>query len=181
MRELVTFVYEGEEYQASDVFREGSKIVEAENLAILHGAVIARDFTGTVSMRETSDWTPGKAAGRGGLYGLLVGVVFGGPVVGALLGALVGTVWGTSDDRKSISPEFTGWLANTLKPGDSALLVVVEGKTEEEHRHTIDRLNEIASGGEFYRTDFPVEAQTAFEKALENEQIARAAESVTKS
>ena len=180
MKELITFVYEGEEYQASDVFREGSKIVEAENLAIMHGAVISRDHTGTVSMRESSDWTPGKAAGRGGLYGLLVGVVFGGPVVGALLGAVVGTVWGASDDRKSISPEFTGWLGNTLKPGDSALLAVVEGETEEEHQQTIDRLNEIASGGEFYRTDFPDEAHAALEKALENEHISRAAESITK-
>lgn len=176
MKDLITFVYKSETDQASEVFRVGAEVVEKENLSVLHGAVIVKDAMGMASIKETSDWTAGKGAGRGGLYGLIIGIVFGGPLFGALLGTVVGSVWGGSDARKTISPEFARWLGSTLEPDDSAIMMVVAGETDEDHNHAIQRMKQIASGGEFYRTMFLDETEAALEKALENEEIARAAE-----
>lgn len=176
MKELITVVYKGEYDQASEVFRNGSDVVEAEDLSVLHGAVVVKDPIGFVRVKETSDWTAGKGAGRGGLYGLIVGIVFGGPLFGALLGALVGSVWGSSDARKSISPEFIDWLGSTLQPNDSAIMMVIGGTSDADHGHAIQRMKQVAGGGKFYRTAFFDEAEAALEKALENEEIARAAE-----
>jgi uncharacterized membrane protein len=88
-------------------------------------AVLTRDADGKLDIKEPSDWGGGRGAVVGGVTGAAIGLLAG-PVGWAIgLGALVGGLAsklrdsGFSDDRLRK-------LGESLKPGTSALVAVVE-------------------------------------------------------
>ena len=63
-----------------------------------------------------------------------------------------------------------------MEAGDSALFVVVSPSGPKTYEHTIQQLKD--TGGDFYQTELTEDAQEALEKALENKDVAEAAESI---
>ena len=114
-----------------------SEVVASEGLSALKGlhkdgdvtvyatAVLMKDASGKVSMKETADEGPiGTAVGMlaGSMVGLLAGPV--GLAVGASLGGLTGLI---SDlNRSGIDIQFVDDVSKALSPGKAAVLADVE-------------------------------------------------------
>lgn len=99
--------------------------LEAE-LGLREMAVIQKDATGNLHIHEPSDAGGGKGAAVGGVVGALVGVLLGPAVVattaaGALVGGLASKLHDTGFDNKDLKA-----LAESLTPGSSALMLVVD-------------------------------------------------------
>lgn len=94
---------------------------------ILNAAVLAKDEDGKVNLRDVKDIDPKRGGLFGAITGGLVGLLGGpvGVVVGALVGAGAGGLIGKWVD-KGFSDEFLTELQEQLKPGSSALVVLLE-------------------------------------------------------
>jgi uncharacterized membrane protein len=125
MSDLLVSVF-GEEFRAQevriDLLKKGGK-----HLADLEDAVvIRRTAPGQIKLHHVSTLTLGGIIG-GGFLGSLLGVIMLNPVfalVGMATGAIAGAVSG-SMSHVGISGEFIRELAEHLKPGTSALCVLV--------------------------------------------------------
>jgi len=85
-------------------------------------ALIERDPDGTAHVRNEVSGTTETAAAIGALIGGLVTFVF--PLAGIALGAALGALVGRSLDR-GVSDAFVDEVKGTLRPGRSALFLVV--------------------------------------------------------
>ncbi len=137
----------------------------------LGDAVVAfKTREGRVKIEQTKDLTSGKGARRGGFWGLLVGLVFGGPLLGAFLGLGLGAVIGKRVDH-GIDDEFLRRVGKSLKPGNSALLLLID---QEHAEKAIAYLQSFEV--EMHVTDFSQEAEEAIDRAADDAAIAQAVE-----
>lgn len=126
MATLVAIGYdnEGTAAEAAEEVNRLSKDLIIEPDAV---AVIARDAKGEYHV-TTSHHPVGVGASWGMFWGLLFGILFFVPVfgmaVGAGLGALLGKV-----EKTGINKEFQQQVREMVKPGTSALFLIVERVT----------------------------------------------------
>jgi uncharacterized membrane protein len=122
-------------------------------------AVITRDREGKFHA-TTSHRAVGGGAGWGMFWGFLVGMLFFAPffgmAVGAGLGALMGKV-----AKTGIENEFQGQVRDLLKPGMSALLLVLEKATPDKAAGPLSRL-----GGTVLKSSLPKDAEVELQAAL---------------
>lgn len=85
-------------------------------------AIVERDPDGTAHVRNEVSGTTETGAAIGAVIGGLVTFVF--PLAGIALGAALGALVGRSLDR-GVSNTFVDEIARTLRPGRSALFLVV--------------------------------------------------------
>jgi uncharacterized membrane protein len=85
-------------------------------------AIVERDPDGTAHVKNEISGTTETAAAIGALIGGLVTFVF--PLAGIALGAALGALVGRSLDR-GVSDKFVDEVKTTLRPGRSALFLVV--------------------------------------------------------
>jgi uncharacterized membrane protein len=87
-------------------------------------AIVERDPDGTAHVKNEVSGTTETAAAVGALIGGLITFVFppAGIAIGAVLGAAVGAAMGTG-----VSGDFVDQVKTTLRPGRSALFLVVKG------------------------------------------------------
>jgi uncharacterized membrane protein len=95
----------------------------------------------------------------GMLFGMLFFVPFLGMAVGAGMGALMGKVGKNAVDR-----EFEGQVRDMLKPGTSALFMVVEKVTPDK---AVDALSKY--GGTVLKSSLSNDAQRELQEALHGE------------
>lgn len=96
-------------------------------IKVLQAAVLVKDEDGTAHLSYTKDLDPKRSRIFGAVAGGLVGLL-GGPV-GAVIGAVAGAGVGSQASKfidKGFSDQFLARLHAHLKPGSSALLVLVE-------------------------------------------------------
>jgi uncharacterized membrane protein len=125
-------------------------------------AVIVRDTEGKYKV-TTSHHPVGAGASYGMFWGLLFGVLFFVPVfgmaVGAGLGALLGKVEKTGIDR-----EFQDQVRDMVRPGTSALFVVVEKVTPDKAIEGLSRF-----GGTVLKSSLSKDAEHDLQDALHGE------------
>ena len=97
------------------------KVIKIENAAVLR-----RDAKGKLHIKETHDMGGGKGAALGGVGGAAIGLIAGtalaGPAIfGALIGGLVAKLRDSGFSDKRLES-----LGESLKPGSSAIVAVVE-------------------------------------------------------
>ena len=87
-------------------------------------AIVERDPDGTAHVKNEVSGTTETAAAVGALIGGLITFVFppAGIAIGAAVGAAVGAAMGTG-----VSGDFVDQVKTTLRPGRSALFLVVKG------------------------------------------------------
>ena len=137
----------------------------------LEDAVIAfKKRDGRIKIKQTSGLTTGKGAGRGGFLGLLVGLVFGGPLLGALLGLGLGAILGRRADH-GLDDEFIRKVSKSLKPTNSALLLLLDTELTEEGTAYLQSFN-----AELHTTELSEHTAQAVSQAAEDEAIAQAVE-----
>jgi len=124
--ELLVFVFQ-EEASAGVALAELREWAVEGSVEIVEAAILVRDDEGEVNVKETADPEPGKGALAGAAAGALIGLLAGpaGVVVGAAAGAGAGALAAHQIDL-GIANEALAEMATELRPGTSAILVLVE-------------------------------------------------------
>lgn len=123
---LLVYAY-NEEGKADEVLKALQKLDKTGIIAVLNAAVLVMDKDGKVRLRETEDVDAKRGALFGAVAGGLVGLL-GGPVgviVGAAAGAATGGVAAHRIDM-GFSDEYLREIQESLKPGSSAIIALVE-------------------------------------------------------
>ncbi len=125
---MLAVVFETED-GAKEGYKDWKQVWSGQTTRFMHSAaILVRHANGEYSFSETADID--KRHGRlfGAVTGGLVGLV-GGPVglvIGALAGAGVGGFTADKIDR-GLSNQFLDTFAKNLKPGSSAMIVLMDG------------------------------------------------------
>ena len=122
-------------------------------------AIVERDPDGTAHVKNEISGTTETAAAIGAMIGGLVTFVF--PLAGIALGAALGAFVGRVLDR-GVSDAFATEVEQTLRPGRSALFLVVKASNADA---TLAALRQFR--GDVIQTTLDSEAEEALREALE--------------
>ena len=172
MSELIVFTYNQEE-KAGEVLKTVASLkqenVQKALIGIEDAAVVVKDASGKVRIRQTLESAvKGSNVVSGGLWGVLIGFLFGGPLFGAVLGMGFSALFGRRIDI-GIDNEFIKRIGDDLRPGDSALFLLVNETPVETVANAL-----MEHGGTLYHTSLSEEAAEAFTKASEHDEIKEA-------
>ncbi len=124
--ELLLITFSGEKI-ASSVLKDLTQEQKEGRLRLFNAATIARNRKGKVHLQEIGDLDTKHGSIFGAVIGGVVGLL-GGPI-GAVVGAAAGAVTGGLVSGKidlGFSNQFLHEIEENLKPGSSALVVLVE-------------------------------------------------------
>jgi uncharacterized membrane protein len=130
-------------------------IIEADAVA-----AIVRDSDGKMHTHTTQSPSTGGGATWGMFWGFLFGILFFVPFLGMAVGAGLGALFGHLG-KDTIDKQFQDQVRDMLKPGTSALFLVVE-------RATPDKAAEALSvfGGTVLKSSLSKEAEAELQEAL---------------
>jgi len=126
MSDLVVIGFE-DEHTAFEMRAELAKLQKEYLITMEDVVVVTRDDTGKVKLHQAVNLTAAGAVG-GAFWGTLIGMFFLNPLLGAAAGAGAGAISGKLSDI-GIDDKFMKDLGETLKPGTSALFVLVRKAT----------------------------------------------------
>jgi uncharacterized membrane protein len=140
-----------DEQQAYEGLRALRDLHTDGSINLYSHAVVAKDASGKVAVRETSESPEGTLFGL--LTGSLVGIL-GGPI-GLAVGASTGTMIGATFDlaRAGIDDEFLQEMSEYLLPGTAAVIT----EADEDWQAPIDTRMEALGGHVFRRNRIDVE------------------------
>lgn len=162
MSNLVVLTFDDTE-QSGAAFEVLKKAQSGGYLKLVDAAVIVKQESGKVEIKNQLDSGIKRGAVGGGLIGLLLAGVFF-PLAGMVIGAVGGALVGKSMDL-GVDPKFVKDVTETLKPGSSALFLMVK-----------DAQPDVAIGvlrpfkGTIYQTTLPSEAVEALHEALKSKE-----------
>jgi uncharacterized membrane protein len=147
-------------YMAEEV-RQALFRMRERYLIDLEDAVVAvKAKDGQIKLHQMSNTTTTGAV-SGGFVGALVGTMFLSPLLSAAVGAAAGAVSGALTDV-GIKDDFIRDLAATLKPGCSALFILVRKATPDK---VLAELR--GAGGKILQTSLTHEKQQKLQAALD--------------
>lgn len=122
-------------------------------------AVIARDTEGEYHV-TTNHHFVGAGASWGMFWGLLFGLLFFVPVFGLAIGAGLGALFGKIE-QSGIDREFQQQVRDMIKPGNSALFLIVEKVTPDKAVAALSKF-----GGTVLKSSLSNEAQRQIQDEL---------------
>ena len=144
---------------------EAELIIQADQVA-----AISRDLDGKYHVTTTHGGaSAGGGAAWGGFWGLLFGLLFFVPFAGLALGAGMGALFGHLGE-KGIDKAFQEQVRDQLKPGNSALFMVIEQATPDKAIAALEQY-----GGTVIKTSLSDEDTAKLQEALTPSQTAGAA------
>ena len=144
---------------------EADLIIQADQVA-----AITRDLDGKYHVTTTHGGaSAGGGAAWGGFWGLLFGLLFFVPFVGLALGAGMGALFGHLGE-KGIDKAFQEQVRDAVKPGTSALFMIIEQATPDKAVAALEQY-----GGTVIKTSLSDEDTARLQEALTPEQTAGAA------
>jgi uncharacterized membrane protein len=164
MAELIAIGYpdEATAQEAADEARRLARDLIIQPDAI---AVISRDADGSYHVR-THHHAVGGGATWGMFWGLLFGMLFFVPVFGMALGAGMGALMGKMA-KTSIDKQFQEQVRGMLKPGTSALFLMIEKATPDKALEAMSKY-----GGTVLKTSLSKEDEQVLQEALHGEEAA---------
>jgi uncharacterized membrane protein len=137
--------------------------MQRDYLIDLEDAVVAvKDQSGKVKLHQAVNLTAAGAV-SGGFWGSLIGLIFLNPLLGLAVGAGAGAVSGALSDV-GINDKFMKDLAAAMKPGSSALFVLVRKATPD---RVLEELK--GTGGTVLKTSLSHEDEAKLQVALSGE------------
>jgi uncharacterized membrane protein len=161
MSELIVITFNDTD-QAGKAFEALKKAQSGGSLKIDDAAVIVKQESGKVEIKNQLDTGVKWGAVGGGLVGLLLASIFfpvAGLAIGAFGGALIGKSLGLGVDKKFVKDVTEG-----LKPGSSALFVMGSGNPDV----VVAAFRPFQ--GTIYQTTLPTEAVDALKDALKKKE-----------
>ncbi len=146
--------------QARETVRglEADLVIQAEQVA-----AISRDAEGKYHTQTSHGGaSAGGGAWWGGFWGFLFGLLFFIPFAGLALGAGMGALFGHFGE-KGIDKAFQEQVRDYLKPGTSALFMVIEQMTEDKAIAALEQY-----GGTVIRTSLSEEDTKKLQDALQS-------------
>jgi uncharacterized membrane protein len=158
MAELIAIGYPDMD-TASEAMAEAERL--ADDLIIQPDAIaaIVRDPEGKFKV-STNHHAVGAGASYGMFWGLLFGVLFFVPFFGMALGAGLGALMGKVE-KSGIDREFQRRVRDLMKPGTSALFLIVEKVTPDK---AVDALSKY--GGTVLQSSLSKDAEVELQNAL---------------
>lgn len=121
--------------------------------------VVERDAKGKIKLHQMIPMTA-LGAMQGGFWGTLIGCLFFAPIFGMALGAASGAISGALSDV-GINDDFMKELGETIKPGTSALCVLIRQMTEDK---VLEDLH--GTGGKVLKTNLSKSDESKLQAAL---------------
>ena len=123
--QYVIALFDNEE-SGETVLKNLTEVQKMRSVGVQEVALVRKDSSGKIRIFEPADMGGGKGAAIGGVIGGLVGLIFGPGAIltagaGAMIGGLAAKLSDSGFDNKDLKE-----LAKSLKPGGSALLILVE-------------------------------------------------------
>ncbi|MGO8950708.1 MAG: DUF1269 domain-containing protein [Ktedonobacterales bacterium] len=158
MSNLIVVAYP-DEYRAAEVLATVRRLQMEYLIDFEDACYVTKDKRGRLKIHQNTSLT-GEGAAWGGLWGMLIGLLFFVPFLGLAVGAGIGAISGRLA-HYGIDEKFAKQLTATLKPGSSAIFVLVQ-------RSTPDKvLPEISQyGGTILQTSLPRETEAKLQEAL---------------
>ena len=159
MSELIVIGYD-DIHRAEEVRLELLKM-QRDYLIDLEDAVIAvKKPDGKIKLHQMYDLAT-MGAFSGTFWGLLVGILFLNPLLGAAIGTASGAISGALSDV-GINDHFMKEVSEALKPGSSALFVLVRKVTSDK---VLEELQ--GKGGKLIKTSLTHEDEAKLQAALD--------------
>src|SRR5262245_39558255 len=124
--------------------------------------VVTRDQKGKAKLDQAVSLTQAGAIG-GGFWGLLIGLLFLNPLLGAAVGATAGAIAGKFRDI-GVDDNMMREVGNSLKPGTSALFVLVRRATLDK---VLEGLKAFGGKGKVFQTSLSKDDEASLREALE--------------
>jgi uncharacterized membrane protein len=130
-----------DEKAADETLKELKAARWAGLIGIQNAAVLRRDQKNKLHVKELKDWGGGKGAAVGGTIGAVIGMITGpGAILTGAVGAAIGGLAAKLRDS-GFSNERLNTLGESLKPGSSAVLAIIE------HKWVAEMEKELAEAG----------------------------------
>ena len=158
MSTLVVVGYD-DMFKAEEVRLKLMKMQKDYLIDLADAVVAVKDQEGKVKLHQAVNMTAAGAV-SGGFWGTLIGLIFLNPLIGLAVGATTGAVSGALTDL-GIDDKFMKDLAATLKPGSSALFVLVQKATPDK---VLDELS--GTGGTILKSSLSHDDEAKLQTAL---------------
>jgi uncharacterized membrane protein len=159
MSELVAIGFDNE-HRAFEMRAELAKLQKEYLIDMEDVVVVTKDDKGKVKLHQAVNLTAAGAVG-GAFWGMLIGLIFLNPLLGAAIGAGAGALSGKLRDI-GISDNFMKELAETFRPGSSALFVLFRKVTPDK---VLDQLKGFQ--GKVLKTSLSADKEEELRKVLE--------------
>ena len=160
--EMIVIAFDNE--TDADRVLDNLKGMEAMDIVDLkNAAVIVRDSSGVVKIKETSDFDTKQGALGGAAAGAVLGLLGGGLLRGALLGAAGGAAAGKFIDL-GLDDDFLQSVGDSLAPNSSAIVALVDFEQVDRAMEELDKFE----GGRILQHTLNAEAYTKLSEAVED-------------
>jgi uncharacterized membrane protein len=161
MSDLVAVLFE-DEHTALEMRAELAKLQKEYLIEMDDVVVVTKDAEGKIKLHQAVNLTA-MGALSGGFWGMLIGMIFFNPLLGLAVGAGAGAISGKLSDI-GIDDKMMKDMAESFKPGNSALFVLVRKMTADK---VLDDLKEFAGKGKILRTSLTKDKEDELRKVLE--------------
>ncbi|MEF3697673.1 DUF1269 domain-containing protein [Desulfolutivibrio sp.] len=161
MSDLVAVLFD-DEHTALEMRAELAKLQKEYLIEMDDVVVVTKDAEGKIKLHQAVNLTAAGAL-SGGFWGMLIGMIFFNPLLGLALGAGAGAISGKLADI-GIDDKMMKDMAESFKPGNSALFVLVRKMTADK---VLDDLKAFAGKGKILRTSLTKDREDELRKVLE--------------
>src|SRR5664279_4145557 len=138
MSELIVFAFQSENgaFSMDDTIHQLKK---EELMTLDDAAVVIRKPDGKIKVKQAVHLVGAGALG-GAFWGMLIGLFFWMPWLGLAIGAVAGAIAGAMTDY-GINDDFIKEVGATIKPGGSALFLLISNWTEDKALERLKKFN----------------------------------------
>jgi uncharacterized membrane protein len=127
-----------DQYTANQCLDQLKRMDKDGTIDILDAAVLVKQADGKLKINEVKELTPKKGRRRGAVIGGVVGAIFPPSIlVSAVVGAVAGGALGRFTDQAMKNDDLKAF-GEDLKPGQSAIIAVIEDTWIEQYTQAID-------------------------------------------
>jgi len=161
MSTLVAVVFD-DETTAFDMRTALVKMQKEHLIELEDSVVVTKNQNNQIKLDQAVNLTAVGAVG-GGFWGMLIGLLFLNPLLGAAIGAASGALSGRLNDI-GLNDKMMKDLAQSFKPGSSALFVLVRRATTDK---VLEGLKAFAGKGKVFQTSLKKDDEAALRQSLE--------------
>jgi uncharacterized membrane protein len=161
MSNLVAVVF-GDETTAFEMRAALGKMQKELLIEMEDAVVVTKNTDGKTQLHQAVNLTAIGAVG-GGFWGMLIGLLFLNPLISTAVGVAYGAIVAKLSDI-GISDRMMKELAESFKPGSSALFVLVRWATVDK---VLEGLKPFAGKGKIFQTSLSKDDEATLRRALE--------------